>query len=154
MKIALGADDHYPILTTLYSLLEAAGHEMYVCSPKHLTDGSVCLSWPEAGLAVAQAVQQKLCDEGIVLCWSGTGVCMAANKIKGIRAALCTDAHTAQAAKVWNHANVLALSSRLLTQDLAKEILHSWFRPFDKAQGAKDLATLDAIESNERSFRS
>ncbi len=146
MKIALGADDHYPILKTIYTLLEEAGHTIHLCSPSCLNEACPCLSWPQAGLAVAKAVSQKLCDEGIAICWSGTGVGIAANKVKGIRAALCTDALTAQAARVWNHANVLALSSRLLSEDLAKEILHSWFSPVDTTKGAKDLAYLEAIE--------
>lgn len=167
MKIALGADDNYPIVQTIHKLLQAADHEVYVCTSRglkhsrHLAHSCIselrqdsinehlpCLSWPQVGLAVAQAVSQKICDEGIALCWSGTGVCIAANKIKSIRAALCTDAQSAKAARVWNHANLLALSSRLLSEDLAKEILESWFSAFDKNLGAKDLADLEAFESD------
>jgi ribose 5-phosphate isomerase B len=146
MKIALGADGPYPILKTIYRLLEEEGHTIQLCSPSCLNEANSCLSWPQVGLAVAKVVSQKLCDEGIVLCWSGTGVCIAANKVQGIRAALCTDSPTAQAARIWNHANVLALSSRLLSEDLAKEILHSWFSPVDGTKGAKDLAYLEAFE--------
>ena len=66
-------------------------------------------------------------DEGIVFCWTGTGASIAANKVPGIRAALCHDAETARGARVWNHANVLALSLRATTEAIAKEILDTWF---------------------------
>jgi ribose 5-phosphate isomerase B len=66
-------------------------------------------------------------DEGIVFCWTGTGASIAANKVRGIRAALCHDAETARGARIWNHANVLALSLRVTSEALAKEILEAWF---------------------------
>ena len=66
-------------------------------------------------------------DEGIVFCWTGTGASIAANKVPGIRAALCQDAETARGARIWNHANVLALSLRATTEAIAKEILDTWF---------------------------
>jgi len=66
-------------------------------------------------------------DEGILLCWTGTGVCLAANKLPGIRAALCADAEAARGARIWNNANVLCLSIRLTAEVVAREILDSWF---------------------------
>jgi ribose 5-phosphate isomerase B len=66
-------------------------------------------------------------DEGIVCCWTGTGASIAANKVRGIRAALCHDAETARGARIWNHANVLALSLRATSIPMAKEILAAWF---------------------------
>jgi ribose 5-phosphate isomerase B len=72
-------------------------------------------------------VANKQADEGIVCCWTGTGASIAANKVPGIRAALCHDAQTASGARTWNHANVLALSLRTTTEAIAKEILDAWF---------------------------
>lgn len=157
MKIALGADDTYPILKPLYALLCQAGHGVSCfgalgiegpnASPTaSITSSTSPLSWPQVGLAVGEAVAKGDCEAGIVVCWSGTGVCMAANKVKGVRAALCTDAQTATAARLWNHANVLALSSRLLTADLCQEILTAWFSPVDFTIGASDIVFLDGFE--------
>lgn len=155
MKIALGADDTYPILKTLYRLLCQAGHvvscfgTLGVEGPNSSTS---LLSWPQVGLSVGEAVSQGRCEEGIVLCWSGTGVCISANKVKGIRAALCTDAQTATVARLWNHANVLALSSRLLTTDLCQEILTAWFSPVDLTLASKDITFLDTVESKAETY--
>jgi ribose 5-phosphate isomerase B len=71
---------------------------------------------------------------------------MAANKVPGIRAALCTDAVTAEAARVWNHANVLCLSNRLLSQDLAKELVRAWLMPYDAERGRAGVAQFSALE--------
>lgn len=82
----------------------------------------------------------------VFFCWTGTGISIVANKIPGIRAALCTDAQTAKGARIWNSANVLALSNRLLTQDLAKEILDSWFNTPTDEKGKEVIKEIDAIE--------
>jgi ribose 5-phosphate isomerase B len=66
-------------------------------------------------------------DEAIILCWTGTGCSIAANKVPGIRAALCNDTETAKGARIWNHANVLALSLRATSAAVLKEILDAWF---------------------------
>ena len=73
---------------------------------------------------------------------------MTANKIPGIRAALCTDAETTKGARIWNHANVLCLSNRLLSQDVAHEILEAWFSDYDKVKGAKGVEELKALEQS------
>ena len=87
-------------------------------------------------------------DEGILFCWTGTGVTIAANKVAGIRAALCTDAETARGARLWNDANILSLSLRLTSQPLAKEILDSWFHHVYQSNEVDDrsLDLLDRIE--------
>jgi ribose 5-phosphate isomerase B len=82
--------------------------------------------WAKIAQDASLHIIKKEADEAIVACYTGTGVCMAANKIKGIRAALCVDAQTAEGAKKWNNANVLALSLRLLSPYLVDEILSSW----------------------------
>jgi len=71
---------------------------------------------------------------------------MVANRFPGIRATLCTDPGTARAARIWNHANVLVLSNRLLSQDIAKEILNTWFEEYDKAKGFLQVQALNQIQ--------
>jgi ribose 5-phosphate isomerase B len=86
------------------------------------------------------------CDEGIFFCWSGTGISMAANKVAGIRAALCSDPGAARAARVWNHANVLCLSNRTLSHDMAKEILAAWLDTEPGTQGSAGVRRLRAVD--------
>jgi ribose 5-phosphate isomerase B len=84
-------------------------------------------AWPSVGWAVGTAVARGGADNGILCCWTGTGVSIAANKVPGVRAALCADAATAGGAREWNDANVLCLSIRSTTPALAAEILAAWF---------------------------
>ena len=87
-------------------------------------------------------------EEGILFCWTGTGVSIAANKVPGIRAALCGDAETARGARLWNNANVLCLSMRATSEVIAREILDAWFshayepNPTDEAC----LAEIEALD--------
>jgi ribose 5-phosphate isomerase B len=83
-------------------------------------------AWPSVGRSVGAAVAGGEADWGIVCCWTGTGVSIAANKVSGVRAALCGDAATAAGAREWNDANVLALSLRATTEAVALEILEAW----------------------------
>ncbi len=83
-------------------------------------------AWAAVAQEVARAVASRQVDQGIVCCWTGTGASIAANKIAGVRAALCVDAQTAAGARRWNDANVLALSLRLLSEPVAAEILDAW----------------------------
>jgi ribose 5-phosphate isomerase B len=92
-----------------------------------LKRGDAACDWPLVAADVARAVEKGSADEGIVCCWTGTGVSIAANKIPGIRAALVGDAETARGARIYNHANVLALSLRATTVPIMKEILDAWF---------------------------
>jgi ribose 5-phosphate isomerase B len=98
--------------------------------------------------AVAEAVASGAADEGILFCWTGTGVSMAANKVPGIRAALCDDAETARGARLWNNANVLCLSLRRASEVVANEILDSWFNTSFEPNETDDacLAQLKALE--------
>jgi ribose 5-phosphate isomerase B len=84
-------------------------------------------AWPSVGRAVGEAVAGGQADFGILCCWTGTGVSIAANKVGGVRAALCGDAVTARGAREWNDANVLCLSMRATTVALAQEMLDAWF---------------------------
>ena len=83
------------------------------------------------------------------MCWTGTGASLAANKVAGIRAALCHDAETARGARVWNHANVLALSLRATPVPIAREILDAWFSTpvSDDEWNLRQMARIRAIET-------
>jgi ribose 5-phosphate isomerase B len=97
-------------------------------------------------------VAEGRADEGILFCWTGTGVCLAANKVSGIRAALCDDAETARGARLWDNANVLCLSLRRTSEVVAKEILEMWFSTSYKPNPEDDaaLAELEALEMDYR----
>lgn len=122
-KVVIGSDDLYPVVDFIVEYLKNKGFEVIVV-------GSIKSRkpepWPLVGYEVGKLVASKEVDWGIVICYTGTGVSIAANKVKGVRAALCNDAETAKGARLWNNANVLALSGRLVTNYLAKEIIDSW----------------------------
>jgi ribose 5-phosphate isomerase B len=144
MRIALCSDEIYPVHELVERELRARAHEVVRFGALSLGgEAPWALSAEEAALAVAQGE----CQEGIFFCWSGTGISISANKIHGIRAALCTDPGTARAARRYNHANVLCLSNRLLSGDMAKEIIESWFEPYPRELGAGGVADLLAVES-------
>ncbi|MFP5255599.1 MAG: RpiB/LacA/LacB family sugar-phosphate isomerase [Acidimicrobiia bacterium] len=116
MRVAVGADEPCALVDAVSAFLEAGGHE--VARPAPI--GSV---WTDVGRSVGKAVAEGRADLGVVVCWTGTGVSIAANKVPGVRAALCVDAETATGARRWNDANVLALSQRLTTPAVGEEIL-------------------------------
>lgn len=123
MNLALGADERLHIVDTVLNILEQREHSVSC----YLPNQGETLPWPQIAKQVSKAVISGEADEGILLCWTGTGVSMAANKIRGIRAALCADAETARGAKLWNNANILCLSMRSTSGQVAKEIIESWF---------------------------
>ena len=125
MKIALGSDEANDLTRFLCAELERRGHSLILRGPIDPADPDV--DWPLTSSHVAELVARGEADEGIVCCWTGTGASIAANKIPGARAALCHDAETARGARIWNHANVLALSLRATSLPMAKEILEAWF---------------------------
>ena len=119
MRIAFGADDENATTAAVLAYLRSAGHIILAASPSD--------NWVEIGSAVGAAVVAGEADYGVVMCWTGTGTAIAANKVPGVRAALCTDAATADGARRWNDANVLALSLRLTSEAALSEILDAWF---------------------------
>ena len=135
MKIAFGTDERTPLTDAIVAALEKGGHEVIV----RLEDEP----WPEVGRRVGEAVAEHQADRGVVCCWTGTGVSIAANKVPGIRAALCTDAETARGARRWNDANVLALGLRLTSETVAEEMLDA-FLSTDPDQG--EAATIALLE--------
>ena len=98
--------------------------------------------WPDVGRAVGEAVSEGEADWGVVCCWTGTGVSIAANKVKGVRAALCTDAETASGARRWNDANVLALGLRLTSVEVGREMLAAFAGGEPDADEAAQIAKL------------
>ena len=126
MKIAIGSDERTHLTEILIEELRKRGHELSLFGPLN-TENDSDVDWPLVSSKVGEAVAAGEADEGIVCCWTGTGASIAANKVPGIRAALCYDAETARGARIWNHANVLALSLRATPEAIAKEILDAWF---------------------------
>ena len=123
MKLSVGADEHLRVVDAVLSYLQEHGHDVTWYGPEK--EGTE--PWPEVARSVAEDVSEGRAAEGILFCWTGTGVSMAANKVHGIRAALCADAQTARGARLWNNANVLCLSMRSTSEVIAKEILEAWF---------------------------
>jgi ribose 5-phosphate isomerase B len=147
MKVAVCSDEAYPIHRMIRTHLEELGHECVVFGP--FEEGPE-LSWVQVAEEAALAVSSGECREGIFLCWSGTGISMAANKVPGIRAALCFDPETARAARQWNDANVLCLANRVLTEVTAREILSAWFDPELRPQGENAVGEMHELDQKYR----
>lgn len=145
MKIALSSDSSSPLLSVIKNWLSEHQHDIIW----HGCETNEYLLWPEAAKNVAQSVQTQEADAGIVLCWTGTGVSIAANKFKGIRAALCSDPDTARGAKLWNNANVLCLSINKLNEESVKAILDSWFKT-DYVPNEEEVKCLNLLNQYEQ----
>jgi ribose 5-phosphate isomerase B len=135
VRIAFGTDEASDVTAAVCDRLVAQGHDLMV-----VADGD---EWPEVGRQVGEAVASGGADLGVVCCWTGTGVSMAANKVTGVRAALCTDAETARGARRWNDANVVALGLRLTTATLAAEIVDAFIAT---APDEAEIATVARVE--------
>lgn len=147
MKVAVCSDEPYQVNEVVCELLEQRKHEVRRLGA--LLTGKD-QPWAEVAEQAALAVATGDVDEGIFFCWSGTGICMAANKVHGVRAALCSDPGQVRAARIWNHANVLCLSNRTLSNDMAKEMLAAWFETEPGTEGAAGVALLRAVDARQR----
>lgn len=136
IRLAFGTDDSTTVTAHIVGWLRDRGHDVTV-----VADPAV---WPDAGRRVGEAVATGAVDLGVVCCWTGTGVSIAANKVPGVRAALCTDAETARGARRWNDANVLALGLRLTSVPLAEEMLEAFLTT---AVDAEEAATIGSVEA-------
>jgi ribose 5-phosphate isomerase B len=147
MRIALAADELTGVADALPDELRRRGHEP-VLHGAYAEDERPDWAW--ASEAAARDVADGRAEQAIVACWTGTGASIAANKVPGIRAALCADAQTADGARRWNDANVLALSLRSTSAAELEEILDAWFG--GGASGdADDVANIAHLEEIERS---
>src|SRR4051794_34981354 len=144
MRIAVAADEVTGVAEALVKELERRGHETLLhgaLRPGERPD------WAWASETAARDVAAGEADQGVVCCWTGTGASIAANKVPGVRAALCGDAETARGARRWNDANVLALSLRGTSPALLGEILDGWFdaAPSDDADDVENVRHVDEI---------
>jgi ribose 5-phosphate isomerase B len=135
VRIVVGTDEVTAVTEAIEAHLAEAGHELVAAGHGD--------PWPDVGRGVGEAVATGRADRGVVWCWTGTGVSIAANKVAGVRAALCTDAETARGARRWNDANVLAMGLRLTSQATAVEIVDAFL-----ASGPDDgeAATIARVE--------
>ena len=144
MKISVAADERTGVAEAVVDELRRRGHEPIVHGA--LAEGER-EDWAWASEAAARDVAEGRADQGIVACWTGTGASIAANKVAGVRAALCGDAETARGARRWNDANVLALSLRGTSEPVLGEILDAWFEaaPSEDADDVENVRHLDEI---------
>ena len=145
VRISVAADERTGVANAVVDELRKRGHEP-------LLHGALSESerddWAWASEAAARDVAEGRADQAVVACWTGTGASIAANKVAGVRAALCGDAETARGARKWNDANVLALSLRRTSQPLLEEILDAWFEaaPSGDPGDVENIRHVDEID--------
>jgi ribose 5-phosphate isomerase B len=144
VKIAVAADERTGVADAVVDELRKRGHEPLVHGALAEEERD---DWAWASEAAARDVAAGRAEQAVVCCWTGTGASIAANKVDGIRAALCGDAETAAGARRWNDANVLALSLRSTSEALLGEILDAWFgaAPSEDAEDLANVRHLDEI---------
>lgn len=147
MKIAIGSDEKTNLTDFVVNELKRKGIEVELFGPL----ANENLEWTDVAEKVASYVAEKKSDQGILFCCTGTGVTIAANKVRGIRAALCTDPGTAEGARKWNDANILTMSLRLTSETMAKEILDSWFSAKPDPSEKANIEKISKIESKHSS---
>jgi ribose 5-phosphate isomerase B len=125
MRVAIGSDMTGELPEAIDRWLRSRGHEVDRFGALDPNDDA---AWPSVGREVGKTVADGDAECGVLCCWTGTGVSIAANKVPGIRAALCTDAATARGAREWNDANVLCMSLRSTSIPVAEEMLDAWFK--------------------------
>ena len=147
MRIAVGSDEKTPLTEAVIDALEAEGHELSLVGPLVAGDES---EWAAVGGELGRMVAAGSVQEGVLFCWSGTGASIAANKVAGVRAALCADPETARMARRYNRANVLVMSLRATSAPLAEEILTAWFEAppppddFDR----RNIAVVEGLDAS------
>jgi ribose 5-phosphate isomerase B len=139
LRIVLGSDERTTLTDAVAADLEARGATVMLVGPP----AGETAAWAEVGRRVGEAVAGGAADSGVLFCWTGTGASIAANKVRGVRAALCTDAETAAGARRWNDANVLVMSLRLASPPVAHEMLDAWFGTVPDASEAGNIASLE-----------
>ncbi|MBL1084571.1 RpiB/LacA/LacB family sugar-phosphate isomerase [Streptomyces actinomycinicus] len=146
MRISVSSDMDEPVARLLVRELRSRGHDVHEHGA--LRPGADA-RWAACSEAAARDVAEGAADQAVVCCWTGTGASIAANKVPGVRAALCTDATTADGARRWNDANVLALSLRLTSEPVLKEILDAWFtaEPSEDPEDRTNVARVGRLDA-------
>jgi ribose 5-phosphate isomerase B len=139
MRVVLGSDEKTALTDAVVADLTARGADVQLVGPPAGDDAE----WAEVGRTVGERVASGEADTAVLFCWTGTGASIAANKVPGVRAALCTDAATAAGARKWNDANVLVMGLRLTSPDVAHEMLDAWFATDPDPSEAKNIARLE-----------
>ncbi len=142
MRIAVGSDERTPLTEAVVEELRRRGFEVELLGPLR----GEPLQWADVARQVAERVARGEADQGVLFCWTGTGVSIAANKVPGVRAALCHDAETARGARAWNDANVLCLSLRATSEAVAKEILEAWFSTGPDPSEAENIRKVEEMD--------
>jgi len=146
LRISFGSDERTHLTGFIEQELCGRGHQVQLVGPP----AGEPLQWADVARAVAERVSTGEADTGVLCCWTGTGVSIAANKLPGVRAALCGDAETARGARAWNDANLLCLSLRTTTEALAREVLDAWFAA-SPDQG--EAANVEKLKELDRRYR-
>lgn len=141
MKLVVASDEKTILTNIVVDYLKSKGHELELLGD--LVDENKKWKWVDIGKESAQKIVNRQAEQAILFCWSGTGICMAANRIKGARAALCWDAKTAKLARKWDNANILCMSLRFTSETVAKEILDVWFETKFDEEGLNEAHKLD-----------
>jgi ribose 5-phosphate isomerase B len=139
VNVVLGSDERTSLTDEVGAMLRERGVELSLVGPPAGDDAQ----WADVGRRVGELVASGKCDTGVLFCWTGTGASIAANKVRGVRAALCTDAATAAGARRWNDANVLVMSLRLASTEVAREMLDAWFGTDADESEAANIAKLE-----------
>ena len=147
MKIAIGSDHAgFELKEKITKFLKALNHEYEDFG----TDSEESVDYPDYALKVAETVARKECDRGILICGSGIGMCMSANKVPGIRAALCYNVEMARLSREHNDANVLTMGARMIDEDTTKEIVSVWLKT--EFLGERHLRRVNKMKDIERKY--
>jgi ribose 5-phosphate isomerase B len=143
VRIAVGSDERNATTDAVVDALRERGVEVELFGPLNGTSEQ----WAQVSEDVARRVASGDAERGVLFCWTGTGCSIAANKVAGVRAALCPDAETARGARKWNDANIVAMSLRLATPILAREILDAFLDTHDVDPSELDnIARVSGLE--------
>jgi ribose 5-phosphate isomerase B len=142
-RIALGSDERTELTDAVSRMLEERGHEVIQVGPVSARAEEHDKQWAQVGREVGELVATGDCATAVLFCWTGTGASIAANKVRGVRAALCTDVETTAGARTWNDANVLVMSLRLVSIPLAAVMLDAWLSTDPDPAENENIALLD-----------
>lgn len=146
MKIAIGSDHAgFGLKQEVVEILKGLQHDVTDCG----TDNTASVDYPDFGEKVARMVSKGEVERGILICGTGLGMSMVANKFPNVRAALCNDLFTARMSRLHNDANVLVLGGRVIGKDLATEIVKTWMMtPFEGERHMRRLTKIKKIEED------